>query len=148
MVRRSATPVRFEDDVADRLAAFAAAHPGLSLSSAANQLVDEGLRMREHPGIVFRDGVTGRRAGLARGPDVWEVIRAVKGARVHNPKLSEAKVLDLVVENSGVALHLVRIALSYWASYPDQIDAEIAAADRAEIAAEAAWRRERDLLAK
>jgi hypothetical protein len=38
------------------------------------RLVDEGVRMEEHLGIVFRDGPTGRRAGLAGGPDVWEVI--------------------------------------------------------------------------
>ncbi len=30
--------------------------------------------MAEHPGVVFRDGPTGRRAGLAAGPDVWEII--------------------------------------------------------------------------
>ena len=41
-----------------------AANPGMSLSSAANRLVDEALRMNEHPGIVFGPGPTGRRAGL------------------------------------------------------------------------------------
>ena len=34
--------------------------------------------MAEHPGIVFRDGPTRRRAAVAGGPDVWEIIRAVK----------------------------------------------------------------------
>jgi hypothetical protein len=42
----------------------------MSLSSAANRLVDEALRMNEHPGIVFRAGPTGRRAALAAGPGV------------------------------------------------------------------------------
>lgn len=27
--------------------------------------------MDEHPGIVFRSGPAGRRAGLAGGPDIW-----------------------------------------------------------------------------
>jgi len=36
----------------------------------------------------------------------------------------------------------------YWASYPDEVDAEIDAADAAEDAAERAWRREHDLLAR
>jgi len=35
----------------------------------------------------------------------------------------------------------------YWASYPYEVDAEIAAAEAAEDAAEDAWRRERRLLA-
>lgn len=62
MTKRSPTPVRFEDEVAKRLRSFVASHPGLSLSAAANLLVDEGLRTDEYPGVVFRDGPTGRRA--------------------------------------------------------------------------------------
>ncbi|HUZ21145.1 MAG TPA: hypothetical protein VMU75_11310 [Acidimicrobiales bacterium] len=148
MVRRSPTPVRFETDVAGRLASFAATHPGLSLSAAANLLVDEGLRVAEHPGIVFRDGPTGRRAGLAGGPDVWEIVRAVKSARESERELGEDDVLSLVVSNTGVPLPLVRTAVNYWASYPTAIDAEIDAAEDAEATAEAAWRRQRDLLAR
>ncbi len=30
--------------------------------------------MAEHPGIVFKDGPSGRRAGGGLGPDVWEVV--------------------------------------------------------------------------
>lgn len=104
--------------------------------------------MAEHPGVVFRDGPTGRRAGLAGGPDVWEVVRAVKSARAAEPDLAEDDVLAVVVANTGVPLRSVRTAVSYWASYPAEIDAEIDAADHAEIAAEEAWRRERDLLAR
>ena len=36
MTKRAPTPVRFDADVALRLAAFVAANPGLSPSSAAN----------------------------------------------------------------------------------------------------------------
>ena len=148
MARRAPTPVRFDTDVARRLASFASAHLGLSLSAAANLLVDEGLRMAEHPGVVFRDGPTGRRAGLAGGPDVWEVVRAVRSARDAEPELADDEVLAVVVANTGVPLRLVRTAVTYWASYPTEIDAEIAVADHAEVAAEEAWRRERDLLAR
>jgi hypothetical protein len=148
VTRKPPTPVRFDTDVAGRLASFAASRLGLSLSAAANLLVDEGLRMAEHPGVVFRDGPTGRRAGLAGGPDVWEVVRAVKSARTAEPDLAEDDVLAVVVANTGVPLRSVRTAVSYWASYPAEIDAEIDAADHAESAAEEAWRRERDLLAR
>jgi hypothetical protein len=93
--------VRFDTEVAARLTTFAASHPGLSLSAATNLLVDEGLRMAEHPGVVFRDGPSGRRAGLAGGPEVWEVIRAIQSARSAEPELDEDKLLDLVAANSG-----------------------------------------------
>ncbi len=103
--------------------------------------------MSEHPGIVFRPGLTGRRAGLVGGPDVWEVVRAVKSARAAGPGLPEDDMLNLVAENTGIPARLIRVAVRYWASYPDEIDAEIAAAEAAEDAAEDAWRRERHLLA-
>jgi hypothetical protein len=147
MSKRAATPVRFDERVGDRLASFVAAHPGSSMSSAANRLVDEGLRMSEHPGVVFRDGTTGRRAGLVGGADVWELVRAVKSARAAEPAISEDEVLELVASNTGTPLRLVRTAVRYWASYPDEVDREIDAAEAAEDTAEAAWRRERRLLA-
>jgi hypothetical protein len=146
-MKRPATPVRFEAAVAERLSSFIAANPGLSLSSATNRLVDEALRMEEHPGIVFRPGPTGRRAGLVSGPDVWEVVRAVKSARASERDLPEDELIALVAGNTGVPVRSIRVAVRYWASYPDEVDAEIAAADAAEEAAEQAWRRERRLLA-
>jgi hypothetical protein len=138
--------VRFDDTVATRLAAFVARHRGLSQSAAANLLVDEGLRMAEHPGIVFRDGPTGRRAGLVAGPDVWELMRAGHAVRASEPQLAEDELLTVAADTAGLPVGLVRVAVRYWASHPDEIDAEISAADEAETVAEAAWRRERDLL--
>lgn len=146
MARRSPTPVRFADDVAARLVAFASSRPGLSLSGAANLLVDEGLRMAEHPGIVFRDGPSGRRAGCANGPDIWEILRAVRSVRREHPAFGDDEVLELVVANSGVPMRQVRTALSYWASYPEEVDSDIEFADEKEHAAEAAWQRQRQLL--
>jgi len=148
MSKRAATPVRFDVPVAERLASFVAANPGMSLSSAANRLVDEALRMSEHPGIVFRPGPTGRRAALVGGPDVWELVRAVKSARTAEPELADDGLLGLVADNTGTPIRLVRAAVRYWASYPDEIDAEIVAADAAEDATEQAWRRESQLLAR
>src|SRR5215204_1814392 len=114
MGKRAATPVRFDDGVGERLLAFVAAHPGLSMSSAANRLVDEGLRMSEHPGVVFRDGPTGRRAGLVAGADVWEIVRAVKSARISESVMSEDEVLELVASNTGLPMRLIRTAVRYW----------------------------------
>jgi hypothetical protein len=119
----------------------------LSLSSAANRLVDEALRMTEHPGIIFRPGPTGRRAALTGGPDIWEVIRAVKSARAAEPGLHDDDLLSLVSGNTGIPPRLLSTAVRYWAAYPGEIDAEIAVADAAEEAAEQAWLRERQLMA-
>ena len=147
MSKRAATPVRFDPAVADRLASFVAANPGMSLSSAANRLVDEAMRMAEHPGVIFRSGPTGRRAALAGGPDVWEVIRAVKSAHAAEPELDSDDLVNMVSDNTGIARRLLTTAVRYWAAYPGEVDAEIAAAEAAEEAAEQAWLRERQLLA-
>jgi len=40
----------------------------------------------------------------------------------------------------------VNTAVRYWATYPSEVDAEIAVADAAEEAAEQSWLRERQLL--
>jgi len=103
--------------------------------------------MAEHPGVFFQSGPTGRRAALAGGPDVWEVIRAVKSAHAAEPELTSDDLVNLVSNNSGIAPRLVNTAVRYWATYPSEVDAEIAAADAAQEAAEQAWLRERRLLA-
>ena len=103
--------------------------------------------MVDHPGVIFRPGPTGRRAALAAGPDVWEVIRAIKSAHAAEPGLDSDDLVGLVSDNTGVEPRLVTTAVRYWAAYPDEVDAEVAAADAAEEAAERAWLRERQLLA-
>ena len=140
--------IRFDPAVEGRLVTYAALHPGASTSSVAARLVDEGLRMGEHPGVMFRDGPTGRRAVLVGGPDVWEVIRAVRSARSSEPALDEAAILGLVSENSGVVPRLVRAAVGYWAAYPHEVDALVEHANRVDAEQLLAWERTRGLLAK
>src|SRR6476619_6984755 len=64
--------VRLDDDLAERLRLRARA-AGESLSDRLRRYAEEGARREEHPLITFRDGPTGRRAGLIGGPAVWEV---------------------------------------------------------------------------
>ena len=144
-----ATPrsVRFDDSVVERLASYVSRHPGLTASSVAARLVDEGLRMDEHPGVMFRDGPMGRRATLVGGPDVWEVIRVLRSARSAEPALAEPDLLDLVADNTGVALRLLRVAVDYWAAYPDEVDALVDHTARTDDAHRAAAERARGLLA-
>lgn len=144
---RSPRSIRFDPDVESRLASYVARHPGLSSSSVAARLVDEGLRMDEHPGVAFREGAIGRRAALVGGPDVWEVIRAVRSARSAEPDLAEGELLELVADNSGSSLRLVRTAVAYWADYPNEIEAMLEHATRVEIQALTAHGRTSTLLA-
>src|SRR5882724_4696714 len=113
--------IRFDRGVLDRLRRRAQTVPGATPSGLAQLLVDEGLRMAEHPGVVFKDGRAGRRAALALGPDVWEVVSVAKEIDARGTR---------AVPAIAAALNLpaarVEAALRYYAAYPDEIDAEIA----------------------
>ena len=142
------TSIRFDDAVSARLSSYVARHPGTTRSSVAARYVDEGLRMDEYPGIVFRSGPAGRRAVLLGGPDVWEIVRDVKAARTAEPKLKENHVLALVEETTGVGRAHIDIALAYWGAYPHEVDAMIAHAEDLERKHTAAHRRTDDLLSR
>ena len=74
--------IRFRHaETADRLKAEATAHRR-SASGLAEELIEEGLRMRRHPLIVFRHGPAGRRAAVLGGPDIAEVIAGTIGGDV------------------------------------------------------------------
>src|SRR5258708_38087757 len=59
---------------------------GTNKSRLAERYVDEGTRMDEHPGVVFRGGPTGRRAALAGGLDIWELVAALRGGESRGEK--------------------------------------------------------------
>jgi hypothetical protein len=140
--------IRFDDRVSARLTAYVSRHPGWSGSSAANRFVDEALRMEDHPGVIFRDGATGRRAVLIGGPDVREVIRSVKSARAAEPDLGAEAILDLLEINTGVPRRLVETAIRYWSAFPDEIDSWIEDVETVEAESLATWERRQSLLAK
>lgn len=81
-------------------------------------LTEEAIKMREFPDIVFTSGPTGRRASFRHGPDVWEVLepyivagREWSALRASYPDSDEA---------------ILRSAIRYYESYPDEIDARVA----------------------
>lgn len=134
--------VRFHDHrVADQLKAEAIAR-GTSTSSLAEELIDEGLRVRRHPLVGFRDGPAGRRAYLIGGPDVWEVIGGLVGGDVPSGER-----ITRAVEVFGLPRQLVEVALAYYADFTEEIDTQVDANRRAAEEAEAHWRRQQDLLA-
>jgi len=138
--------IRFERNTTTRLAAYAARRPGLSSSGAAALLVEEGLRMDEHPGVLFRPGPAGRRARLVAGPDVWEVIRALKDIRETEPNSSMTQRLDLVSETAGIPASSVRVAVTYYSAFPQEIDEIIADAVLIETELERQFEVTRELL--
>jgi hypothetical protein len=142
----SPSSVRFDPRVLSRLNAYVSSHPDLSLSSASNRLVDEALRMHEHPLITFKDGPAGRRARVVGGPDVWEIIGAVHSVRASDPSLTGDEVLEVVAETSGVAMPFLRAALAYWGDYPEEVDAFLDRAQAEAAQARVAWERQQELL--
>lgn len=121
--------VRLPNSLAERLR-VRAGRSAESISGLAQRLMDEGLRMESHPGIVFRPGPSGRRAGLARGPDVAEVVELILRLESSgDARLAEAS------EWLGVSEAQVRAALAYYAEFGDEIDARIQ--DNVTAAAEA-----------
>lgn len=102
--------------------------------------------MDEHPGILFREGPAGRRATVVGGPDVWEVVRAVKAARAAEPELTSSELMAMLEENTGVPGHMIRSAIDYWAAYPVEVDALVEHAERAEVEALSAAERASALL--
>jgi hypothetical protein len=139
-----ATPlsIRFDDAVLSRLRRRAKASPGASTSGLVHRLVDEGLRMQEHPGVIFKDGPTGRRAALALGPDVWEVVKFLREIDERGSAAVDAAAEVLAVPASQVAA-----AIQYYGDYREEIDAEISEADDASVRAEQAWLATERLLA-
>jgi hypothetical protein len=97
-----------------------------SVTALVATLLDEGLKTRRFPGIVYRDGPAGRRAGVVGGPDVWEIILAVKNASGKG-----AQRLRRVVTELGLPEQQVRVAVDFYAAFPGEIDERVAANERA-----------------
>ena len=118
------------------------AQSGEPLTRIAERYIDEGMRIERHPGIFFRDGPAGRRAVLVGGPDVWEVIAAVRDSPDRGEELIAA-----VSEGMGMEPERVRVAVRYYAEFPREIDEWIDANEREAEQHRRALERERQILA-
>lgn len=106
----------------------ARSQPDGSRSRLAERLIDEGLRMEMHPGIVFRSGPAGRRPRLIGGPDVWEVARVYRD--LDASELPDEDRVTTTASLSGQPLHHVRAAVAYYRTYTSEIDGWIEMVDR------------------
>lgn len=88
---------------------------GVDFSAAANQLLEEAVRMRRCPGVVFTSGPTGRRATIAgTGIDVWEIVATLESVGGDEQKLHRA--YHFLSEPQ------LRAALAYRRLYPRDIE--------------------------
>jgi hypothetical protein len=133
----SSQPIRIDTQTLQVLRERSA-RTGEPLARLAQRYIDEGLRLDGHPGVFFRTGPAGRRAVVVGGPDVWEVVAAARST----PERGEARVKALA-ERLGVSADRVRIALRYYAEYPDEVDRHIALVEEEAVRLEQTLERER-----
>jgi len=84
----------------------------MTATALLDLLIVEGIDQLDYPGIIFRGPAHDRRAALAAGPDVWEVI-----ARLQELDGSEEQRISLLSAESDLHPRLIRIALDYAAEH-------------------------------
>ena len=91
---------------------------GQAFSSITKDLLAEAIKMRRCPGIVFTDGVTGRKARVAgTGLEVWEIITTYIGVKQNVKRLQKAY--------HWLAEQQLRAAIGYYTLYREEIDQQI-----------------------
>lgn len=135
--------IRFSDEPLHQRLKDNAHRRNVGISTLAERLIDEGLRMDAHPSVAFREGPTGRRPTLVGGPEIVDVIGAIVNGDVpvDQRRVRAAQLL-------GLNEAMIDAALAYYADYTDEIDAGLSARAEAADAAEASWRRQRALLGR
>jgi hypothetical protein len=133
--------IRMSEPTMDRLDLHARRR-GEAKSRIAERLIDEGLRMQEHPGVVFRDGPAGRRAALAGGPDIWEVIETLRGTGQ-----TGEQAIGLTARWGNLTHTQVRTAVRYYADFTEEIDERIALNRLEAERGRTAWERAQKALA-
>ena len=111
----TSTSFRISDAARTRLATRAA-REGMTATALLDLLIVEGIDQLDYPGIIFRGPAHDRRAALAAGPDVWEVI-----ARLQELDGSEEQRISLLSAESDLHPRLIRVALDYAAEHPAEI---------------------------
>lgn len=87
---------------------------GESVSEGLRRLLEEWWALRNLSAIEFRDGVTGRRAAVRSGPEVWEIISALQDHEGDIDALSE--------HFSWLDEEDLDAALKYYDRFPEPID--------------------------
>ncbi len=84
-------------------------------SRVANELLEEAVKTHRCPGIVFTEGVTGRRARVAgTGIEVWEIIAAYRSVGKNATRLR--RMYHWLTDQQ------LQAALGYYKAFPEDID--------------------------
>lgn len=88
-------------------------------TTVANELIEEAIRVHRCPGIVFTEGVSGKRARIAgTGIEVWEVVATYRSVGEDFERLSKSY--------HWLTVQQLKSALGYYRVYTSEIDAIIA----------------------
>jgi hypothetical protein len=107
-------------EVAQKRLAIHAAKEGITTIALLDQLIVEGVAQRDHSGIVFRGPAHDRRAALAGGPDVWEVV-----GRLQDLDGADELRISLLAEESDLDPRMIRLGLDYAAQHRSEVQARI-----------------------
>ena len=87
-------------------------------TAVTNELLEEAVKAHRCPGIIFSEGVSGRRARIAgTGIEVWEVIASYRSVGESLKRLKQIY--------SWLAEQQLRAALGYYSYYAAEIDSFI-----------------------
>lgn len=88
---------------------------GQDFSNVTKDLLQEAIKMRHCPGILFAEGTSGRRARVAgTGIEVWEMIATYKSVKQDLKRLQKAY--------HWLSREQIKAALGYYMAYPREID--------------------------
>ena len=88
---------------------------GQDFSNMTKDLLEEALKMRRCPGILFAQGTSGRRARVAgTGIEVWEVVAMFESVKRDVKRLRRAY--------HWLSNEQIKAALGYYTAYPQEID--------------------------
>jgi len=91
---------------------------GRDFSAVTKDLLEEAIKMRRCPGIVFVEGTSGRRARVAgTGIEVWEIISTYQSVKKDAGRLKKSY--------RWLSPEQLRAALAYYSAYPEEIDQQI-----------------------
>jgi hypothetical protein len=109
------TSFRISESASRRLVERAA-REGTSSIALLSRLIREGFDQLDHPGIVFRGPITDRRAALAAGPNVWEVVARLQ--ELDGPMERRIAVLS---QQSDLQSRKIEIAVAYARDHGNEI---------------------------
>jgi len=115
---------------------------GVSATALLERLIIEGVDTLEHPGVVYRGSGQDRRAALAGGPDVWEIV-----ARLRELEGSEEERIATLAAETDLHPRQLRTALEFAARHPQEIEHRLVRNERAIAESREAAEQRRALLA-